>query len=391
MGLSLSSTTPSGDERVPYSHPSLKQARRTHAKYVIGAFLAITVIAFTLLPLYWGAYYRQEENAYRLTVRIIDLDSQALPNGGAILGPAVVAAAMNNARAMPHYHLGWQYEDRLDRFSLAASAGAPTNVSTRGIDADMYARDLVNNQDVFGAIVIHSNATSAAQQAFSNPASLQYEPQGAISFYYEEARNFYSENQYVVFWTEKILTAATTVANSEFARRRFTAASSGGAFDFAGFCPTAAQGATLTPGQTSTVSTLPIVKPFHYSTFNLHPFDAFGAIAPTTAATVYLIVFTFFIGLFFKNTFEPLVPKLTFSSEILARLLVPGLGYFWISAMYSLVSLAFQAPFHRKYGNVGFFLYWMLNWTTQMGLGYTMELVLLAAGPLVFPFFLLFW
>jgi hypothetical protein len=71
--------------------------------------------------------------------------------------------------------------------------------------------------------------------------------------------------------------------------------------------------------------------------------------------------------------------------------MVPMAGYFWISLMYSLVSLAFKVTFNRYYGRVGFFIYWMLNWVTQMGLGYTMELVLLAFGPLIFPFFLLVW
>ena len=31
---------------------------------------------WTMQALYFGAYYRQEENAYRLTVRILNLDSQ---------------------------------------------------------------------------------------------------------------------------------------------------------------------------------------------------------------------------------------------------------------------------------------------------------------------------
>jgi hypothetical protein len=57
---------------------------------------------------------------------------------------------------------------------------------------------------------------------------------------------------------------------------------------------------------------------------------------------------------------------------------------------FSLVSVAFLVDFSRKYGRVGFFIYWMANWVTMSGLGFVMETVFLWLGPF-FPFFLLFW
>lgn len=101
--------------------------------------------------------------------------------------------------------------------------------------------------------------------------------------------------------------------------------------------------------------------------------------------------FTFYVGLGTKQAFDPLAPKLTLGSEVLVRMLLPLLGYFWISLMYSLVSLAFLVDFTRKYGKGGFPLYWCHNFVTMSSLGVWMELVLLSLGPMVFPFFLLFW
>lgn len=109
------------------------------------AFMAITVAMFTLLPIYFGAYYCQEENAYRVTMRIIELDSAASPSGtpnGALLGPVVVEAAMNSIRMKPHYHLGYQIETDTNQFSLDNVNG----MGNRGVDADEYARHLVNEQ-----------------------------------------------------------------------------------------------------------------------------------------------------------------------------------------------------------------------------------------------------
>jgi hypothetical protein len=65
-------------------------------------------------------------------------------------------------------------------------------------------------------------------------------------------------------------------------------------------------------------------------------------------------------------------------------------GYFWLALHYSLVSLAFQISFTRKFGKGGFVLYWMENWITMSALGFVMETVFLWLGPF-FPFFLVFW
>lgn len=100
------------------------------------------------------------------------------------------------------------------------------------------------------------------------PSSIRYESQGAIGFYYEEARNFYSENQYVTLHTTQVLEAATTQANTEFARRQLTAAATtGSAYNFAGFCPTGV--GRIPMGELTPTSEIPIAGPFYYSQYNL--------------------------------------------------------------------------------------------------------------------------
>ena len=348
--------------------------------------MAITVCIFTLMPLYFGSYYKQEQNAYRVTCRIIDLDSQASPPGSAnaaLLGPAVLQAVQMNMEAMPGFHLGWQIEENLERFSLSGS-GIPNDVSTRGIDADEYAMQLVNSQTVFGAVVIHANATSAATQAYQQGLT-DYSPLGAMSFYYEEARNFYTTNQYLAFFTTKLLESAGNQAAMQFAARQLTAATTG-TVNF-----TALSTSISPPAGRQGFSSSLLTQPFSYSQFNLHPFDQLVGTAATTAGQIYLIIFTFYVGLGFKQAFDPISSKMTLGSEVLARLAFPFIGYFWISFMYSLVSLAFLVDFTRKYGIGGFPLYWCMNFVTMTGLGYIMEFVLLSLGPMIFPFFLLFW
>jgi len=141
----FSDKTASGEQRYPFWHKSHQQARKTWWKIEIIAFIAITIAIFTLMPLYFGSYYKQEQNAYRVTCRIINLDSEASPTD-ALLGPAVLQAIQMNIAAKPGFHLGWQIEENLERFSLSGN-GIPAGVSTRGIDADEYAIQLVNNQE----------------------------------------------------------------------------------------------------------------------------------------------------------------------------------------------------------------------------------------------------
>jgi hypothetical protein len=207
-----------------------------------------------------------------------------------------------------------------------------------------------------------------------------------MSFYYEEARNFYTTNQYLSFYTTQLLTAAGNQAAAQFAARQLTTATTG-TVNFTALSTSISPPAMQAQGFSASLLT----SPFRYSEFNLHPFDQLVGTAATTAGQIYLIIFTFYVGLGFKQAFDPHAGKLTLGSEVLIRLAVPFVGYFWISLMYSLVSLAFLVDFTRKYGIGGFPLYWAMNFTSMLGLGFIMELVLLSLGLMVFPFFLIFW
>lgn len=61
----------------------------------------------------------------------------------------------------------------------------------QGRNASEYARDLVLDQDVFGAVVIHPNATVSATEA-AQQGIQSYDPEGSIAFYYSESRNLFS-------------------------------------------------------------------------------------------------------------------------------------------------------------------------------------------------------
>lgn len=253
----------------------------------------------------------------------------------AILGPAVVQAAQQDAAASPGYHLGWQYAsaDELQMFRVTQDG--------QGQNASEYARQIVLNQDVFGVILISSNATALATEA-ALTGNTAYDPRGAIALYYEEARNFYAANQYVTFHSTRIIEAAIAQASEQLAS--ILLGSGGGTAALT----TAANGNALS-------------YPFYFSQFNLVPFDQLGAEPALTAGQMwvlhapdcrirdgiklmhlrycfrvcsYLIIFTFFSSPIWKKAFEPLRRKLTMSSMLFLNWIVPVILYFcqWLCA-----------------------------------------------------------
>jgi len=361
-----------GTRRQPAFSSHFVQERKAIIRMVFIAFALVSLIGIALQSWYFGAYFRQTENAYRLTVRVLDLDSRYADTitgaPDAILGPAVRTAVSRAVSSSPKFHLGFQVADDYELSQLKLTEGG------QGVNTTDYARQLVTSQTVWGVIIIHANATVLATEA-AQTGSTGYDPRGAIAFFYEEARNFYGTNQYLVTYSDIVIRSGTQEANIQFAQNLLNQAVNAGSIT------------TLTTASNGKA----LASPFGFSTFNLRPFDQIVAEAPTTAGAIYLIIFTFLISPIWKEAFTPFSNKLTKSSELILKIAVPIFAYFWLSLMYSLVSLAFLVDFTRKYGHVGFFLYWLMNWTTMTSLGLIMESALAVLGPLGMPFFLIGW
>ncbi|GHJ90006.1 hypothetical protein NliqN6_6408 [Naganishia liquefaciens] len=396
MPLKTSTKQPDGKPQVGLFDPSLKNERKSMFKMVLICFSLITVCAFTLLPVYFGAYYRQTENTYRLTCLILDLDSAAstlsnsplspsLTTGAytAILGPLVTAGAQQYLTQVApndnstYWSLGYQFpsEETLSQFSLPLKDADGQIRYTPGVNASEWAMERVNNQDVWAVVIVNGNATMDALNAVSNGGQ-QYDPSGAVTFIYTEARNFYAANQYIATQVVSLLNSATQQASRTHALTVLNQAAAG--VDGGVNHLTTADPAALTYA-------------FGYNEHNLQPEDQLAGEAATTAGAIYLIILTFLISLVFKPTFEQVRHKLSAGSEVAIKVLAPITGYFWVSLHYSFVSMAFRVDFTRKYGHIGFFLYWMLNWVTMTSLGLVMEFMLEVLGLPFFPFFLLFW
>jgi hypothetical protein len=170
---------------------------------------------------------------------------------------------------------------------------------------------------------------------------------GAITYIYEEARNFYATDQYVSRLATLLMTSAVSSASTDLALQVLQSNNA----------------ATLLAAAPADA----IMGAFSYNEHNLHPFDMFAVshdlflrdmlhfvltgqgIAATTVGTVYLIIvswslllniraiaeyvqFTFLISLTWNNLALPIIAnKLTLGSEVFIKLIVPFIGAFMLS------------------------------------------------------------
>lgn len=113
-----------------------------------------------------GSYYRQIHRSPHLSIEILDLDSLASPQGSvhpAILGPAI-REQVQQKRAGELPTLGYYIADdtTAQQFQITQNG--------QGIDAFDYAVAKVDNQDVWGVMIVNANATSGVWDAITSGA-----------------------------------------------------------------------------------------------------------------------------------------------------------------------------------------------------------------------------
>jgi hypothetical protein len=125
-------------------------------------FGLISLFMFLFLSIYFGSYYEQIPRATHFTIQIIDLDSLASPSTAAhpaILGPAVNNAVLAANQVEPH--LGWFETDDATLQTFRLSEGG------QGMVASEYAIQRIENQDVWGVLIVNANATSGVWAALT--------------------------------------------------------------------------------------------------------------------------------------------------------------------------------------------------------------------------------
>jgi len=334
--------------------------------------LVLAIAIFAFLCLFWGALFDQQKRVHKLKIWVVDFDTQLPPynNVEPFVGPFVtrsVQALLNSGSSHPGYTIRPPSDFDND----------PLNV-----------RRSVYEFHAWAAVIINANATAAVTDAVRN-GDKAYDPRGACQIIYNTARDQTTTASYI----DPSLTVFQKNVISNFGREWLThllRSASPANLNLA----TAPQ--AITPG-------------IEFTMYDLRPFGPAIATPAVSIGLIYLIIlsffsFTFFLPIHMKYLNPRGHPPLYFRHLILWRYVATVTSYFFLSLVYSLVSLAFLMPINNPptspvdsainpnaYGPGTFPVYWMINWVGMIALGLASENMAMLLGTPWTALWLIFW
>lgn len=382
------SIVPKPPSPVGFWHTSLSKTRKSVLRKYSITLVVLCVAICGILPIYWGVLFNVKKMLPKATVAVVSFEGIApYENYQPIVGP-FVRAACEAEMTVRKDHLGYTFQ------SPSQYDNDPMNV-----------RLAVFNHDIWAAIIINSNATALLKTAVET-GNASYDPRGAISIVYNQARDVESYNFYIVPSLDDLALEITTTFATSWARRVFTNSS----LDPAVY---ARAPQAVSPG-------------IGFTILDLRPFDPPVAIPTISIGLIYLIIIAFFSFTFFTPTHMRFVvpnpqaphPPLKFYQLIIYRWLAAITTYFFLALSYSIISLAFQIPFSNSppansslnvngawsmtepilnanpFGHATWFVYFLLNFVGMAALGLTCEnmaMILSSLSPMPFAALFLIW
>jgi hypothetical protein len=337
-------------EDKPFSHgffdkdPATTAARKGWFKISISGVLVLFFMIWGILPIYWAALGRSYNNIHNLSGYVVDFD-------GGEIGQAVTQAFKNISGPQ---QMSWLILD------AAQFPGGPDEVAQALLDHKCWAAVTVNPQ------------ASTNLNASINAANASYNTTQAVTAYVTSGRN---ENIYRGYITPQVTLILTTISHSF-------------ALSFSQYLASRSDISTL-------LRTAPelVVQPLSFTINDIRPFNVPVAAAVDYVGLIYLLILAFVLTnqLLAARVESGFEKRLRLRSLILLRLLWPVTLYFFVSLMYSLLSLAFGVPFSRNFGNAGFVIYWMMSWCSMSALGLALESMITLLTFKFIPVFLILW
>ncbi|KAK4555587.1 hypothetical protein LTR86_007340 [Recurvomyces mirabilis] len=295
---------------------AMAKERRMMIHSLFLPLLYTALLMWACLGLFWGSLITNNHLG-RLNALVVNLESDQ--EG---LGTAVIDAVTNAQNS-----LDWKIYEK----------GRPG-----------LARHMVLNEDVWAAVEISANATSALSDALATGNAV-YNPTEAITFFYASARNQITVNSHVAPAVLGLINgklhAVAVEYTTSFLRNNINNTA---ALDYAIRCPQC------------------LTAPFVLSSVDLVPFDSPTASGSVMVGMIFLLTFTFSVFQILRTNGQLIGAKLRLSSSLCFRTAASLGTYFLLALTYTLINRAFGVPLSGKFNDgSGFVVYWMLNWSTM--------------------------
>ncbi|KAH8928051.1 hypothetical protein BT69DRAFT_1316579 [Atractiella rhizophila] len=342
--------------------PEVAHLRKIYLSTLAKITVAITLLIWTALPIYWGSQYHTTEHKghyEKLDVLIADYDNNS-PISQIVFQ---TFASASQGIATPSY-VNLPYEEAIARYP-----GGPQDLADGVVDHDAWAAVVSSSLTLFSCWFSANNEKKVNPGAYAslqnalNGSNTTYEASSALTFYGVEARNNMVYGP-ILSAVQKPLTQACVIFAAQTVRA------------------SAANSAT---------SPQLLVQPIFYTINNLRPYDISIATALLLVGLILLLIVAFIFTMANYGIRQVIAPYLNLRSLVLVRLALPPVLYFIPSLWVSLVSYAFQVPFDRKFGDSGFLVFWAVNYCAMLALGLATEAMITLTTPQFIAFFLIFW
>lgn len=345
--------------------PHLKPVRIKLLKVFVGTLIFISAYALGVFSIYWGVAYDRGSKLKNLRMLVVIGDAP-VGNIQPVIGNSIKSLVQQpQVQRLGDWHIysGEEFEKQAQKHNNTVE--------------EEVARQ-IHHQEFWSSIYVRENATYDFFQALEL-ANTSFNALGSIVSIYETGRDN----------TGMLLYVTPTIKSVEEMFLRMEASH---------IAPSLIQ--HLTESQQTALfkndNTTALVStqfPFVFS--DRRPFSDPVLIAPTQVGLIYMIILTF-IQL---NFFMPInmimgAMKLKNVHYVIVKMLVSYGGYFVLSLMYSLVSLAMQVDFTVAFGKSGFLVFWMSSFLTMCAVGGMNEvffLICFATIPAFVGAWLLFW
>ncbi|KAI0347315.1 hypothetical protein BDW22DRAFT_1322516 [Trametopsis cervina] len=326
----------------------LLRERRAYLHIVMKPLVLITLMIWSCLPVFWGALSTSG-------TRTSSLDAWFVNRDGARVGNNLWESFSNTST--PGQHLGW---------ALLSAADAGT---------DEQIMDAIIQQRAWIAVVVEANATTRLSTARIN-GDAAYDPTGAITVYYAQARQEVAVGNYVLPITQQLLSTSVSAYATASAQRYFAQITPGDSVNATAANLLSQAPQTISPG-------------IAWRMVNLRPYTAPAVQAVTLVGNIFLVIFAFMMTMAHSAARTIIAPRLKLSDYLALRLIVPTLAYLPLSLSYTLVSVAFGLPFGGKYSYVGgFFMTFLFVYLGMTALGLSLEAMITLLTPKFIPYFL---
>lgn len=341
--------------RYPLFHPAIADFRKQYLSFYFIYATLLILLMWALLPIYWASLAYATQHTSRLTVWVVNRDRSTIGNGVV----AAVQRAAADAASVPT--LGWQVIDSDDDT----------------VDSNDKVIDSVIDEQVWAAVVINQDATSDTFSVLSGGESSNLNG-SAISVYYNEARNQFAADFYIVPFMNSLLVQTVAETNANITSHVLSSnADNATALGHLA----KAMGAAGAGAQNGAVIT--------YDLNNLRPFSAPVVSALTEVGMILIVIFSFILTMANSGLRPIIAPHLSLPHYILLRVFAPLIAYIPLSLSFAMISLPFHVPFHAKYTEAqGFFLFWIICYILMGGVGLATEFAIGVLTIRFAPFFL---